>query len=77
LTLADISSEKQSVSGRWWALTRAQIRPVSVSWSDEFMTGLWNIFKIAEWGVRGQETLIAFKQKLPAINLPFSKLSRI
>ena len=31
------------------------------------MSGLWNIFKIAEWGVGGQENLIAFEQKLPAI----------
>src|SRR5258708_1880289 len=31
------------------------------------MSGLWNIFKIAEWGVGGQENLIPFEQKLPAI----------
>jgi hypothetical protein len=31
------------------------------------MSGLWNIFKIAEWGVGGQENLTAFEQKLPAI----------
>ena len=59
--------EAQSVSGRWRALTRAQIRPISATWRDEFMMGLGNIFKIADWTIEGQDNLIAFEQKLPAI----------
>ena len=63
----DVFSEQQAVSGRWRALTRAQIRPTSATWRDELMKGLGNIFKIAEWSIGSGEKLIAFEQKLPAI----------
>ncbi|KIM36846.1 hypothetical protein M413DRAFT_448958 [Hebeloma cylindrosporum] len=60
-------TEEQAVSGRWRALTRAQIRPTSTTWRDEFMVGLGNIFKVAAWNIGSQENLAAFEQKLPAI----------
>jgi hypothetical protein len=60
-------TEEQAVSGRWRALTRAQIRPTSATWKDEFMMNLNNVLTISEWEIRRREDFVAFEQKLAAI----------
>jgi len=60
-------TEEQAVSGRWRALTRAQIRPTSATWKAEFMTNFNNVLTVSEWDIKRREDFIAFDQKLAAI----------
>lgn len=56
----------QAVSGRWRALTRAQLPTHSESWQADLETDLAAFLSIASWNAN-QDQRSAFLSKLPAI----------
>jgi len=61
------SSSDQAVSGRWRALTRAQLRPDTNEWIEELMSDLDTILAVASWELSSPEDKHTLEARLPAI----------
>ncbi len=62
-----LCTEQQSVSGRWRALTLAQIKPNFDKWEKDVVKNIQRLFQVACWDVSHPEHLIAFRRRLEAI----------
>jgi len=61
------SSSDQAVSGRWRALTRAQLKPDNSGWANELTTQLDSILAVASWEISSPEDKRSFEARLHAI----------
>lgn len=63
----DCATADQAVSGRWRALTRAQLKPDTNEWSKELLSGLDAVLATASWELGSPEDKRTLETRLPAI----------